>query len=80
MATDRAPRCVKWTYTAIDWSVRECTLDSGRGIEIVDVPGHRDFNKNAFIVRISYIIVRSPYDQGTTTDTAHWGDAGSGDG
>jgi translation elongation factor EF-1alpha len=36
---------------AIDWSVKECTLASGREIEIVDVPGLRDFNKNAFVVR-----------------------------
>jgi translation elongation factor EF-1alpha len=43
---------------AINWSVRECTLASCREIEIVDVPGHRDFTKNVFVVRISRACVR----------------------
>ncbi|ELR14827.1 elongation factor Tu GTP binding domain containing protein [Acanthamoeba castellanii str. Neff] len=33
----------------IDWHTRECTLSSGREIEIVDLPGHCDFIKNTSI-------------------------------
>ncbi len=36
---------------AIEWKAKECRLTNGREIEIVDVPGHCDFKRSAFIVR-----------------------------
>jgi translation elongation factor EF-1alpha len=52
---------------AVNWKVKECTLASGREIEIVDVPGHPHFNKNAFIVR-TLVLPREVEHQLTTTD------------
>jgi hypothetical protein len=34
------------------WSIRECTLASGREIEIVNVPGHCDYISNTYVVCI----------------------------
>jgi hypothetical protein len=43
--------CAVLRGAAITWKAKECRLTSGREIEVVDVPGHRDFNRSAFIVR-----------------------------
>jgi hypothetical protein len=37
---------------AMHWSIRECTLASGREIEIVNVPGHCDYINNTYVVCI----------------------------
>jgi translation elongation factor EF-G len=31
--------------------VRDCTLNNGREIELIDVPGHRDLLKTTVLVR-----------------------------
>jgi translation elongation factor EF-1alpha len=35
----------------MEWRVVDCTLNNGREVELVDVPGHRDFLKTTVLVR-----------------------------
>jgi hypothetical protein len=38
-------------WTAMQWRVMDCMLPNGREVEMVDVPGHRDYLKPTILVR-----------------------------